>query len=397
MRTRFARASLLFLAFLVISTAVVTQPVIRRVEKEVDRTSCVVARLFSTLIISALSQEDVAHSLRTTMRDMDFPIIITDEFGIPRAWRNVGVSPQRFSAEELNNPEMLKYDPDFKKLLWVIGRMEKLHSPMPIRKNEQVIGYLYYGEPRVLDYLRMLPFIIMTFGILSFLGLFWAAKSLQTYEVEALWTSFAKMLAHQMGTPVSSLFGWFELLKQKGINADLSVEIERDLNRLRSILTRFSRIGGGERLTTVNLSEVTRFTIEESKIRFLKGINIESQIDEEAYVKGDPELLSWAIENLIKNAYEARSSYEPRVSIVLKKGERFHRLLVKDNGKGIPKDKRKFLFRKRFSTKEKGWGMGLLLTRRIVQDVHEGKIRLLKSQPLFETVFEITFPTLKVL
>jgi hypothetical protein len=391
-RTRFIRASLLFLAFLVISTAIVTQPVIRRVEKEVDRTSRVVARLFSTLIISAVSQEDVAKSLRTIMRDVDFPMVITDEFGIPRAWRKVGVSPLRFTAEELNNPELLKYDPDFKKLLWVIGRMERLHPPMPIRRGDKIVGYLYYGEPRVLDYLRMLPFVLMAVGLLSFLGLFWAARSLRTYEVEALWTSFAKMLAHQMGTPVSSLFGWFEFLKRKGIDPTLEREMERDLNRLRSILSRFSRIGGGERLTLVDLSRTIEHTVEEAKTRFLKGVKVDLNLEDGAYTEGDPELLSWAIENLIKNAYEARTNMDPRIEVRLEKGDRFHRILVIDNGKGIPRDKRRILFKKRFTTKEKGWGMGLLLTRRIVRDVHNGRIRLIKSQPMVETVFEIQLP-----
>ena len=129
----------------------------------------------------------------------------------------------------------------------------------------------------------------------------------------------------------------------------------------------------------------------------MKGIKLEISVPEGAYVKGDPELLSWAIENLIKNAYEARASYDPWIKITLIKGERYHKILVADNGKGIPKDKRKFLFRKRFTTKEKGWGMGLLLTRRIIQDVHDGKIKLLKSQPLLETVFEITLPGLKTI
>lgn len=394
MRGRFIPYSLLILAFLTISSMLMTQPVIRRVEEEVRRTSRVIARLFSTLIISALSQEEVAHNLREILKEVDFPIIITDEMGIPRAWQRVGVDPKKFSPQELNNPILLKDDPDFKKLLWYIGRLGKIHEPMPIRKGEDIVGYLYYGYPPILDYLRVLPFLLMIVGILSFTGLFMAARSIQTYQLETLWTSFAKGLAHQMGTPVSSLFGWFELLKTQEVDPQILHGMERDLGRLRSILSRFSRIGGGERLSPVDLGEMIQSTVEESRTRFLKGIDVELRLRDKAVVQGDRELLSWAVENLIKNAYEARKPANPRITIDLFREDGYAVIRVTDNGKGIPKDKRKFLFKKSFSTKERGWGMGLVLTRRIVEEVHRGRISLVKSVPFSETVFEIKLPVL---
>ena len=394
MRGRFIPYSLLILAFLTISSMLMTQPVIRRVEEEVRRTSRVIARLFSTLIISALSQEEVAHNLREILKEVDFPIIITDEMGIPRAWQRVGVDPKKFSPQELNNPILLKDDPDFKKLLWYIGRLGKIHKPMPIKKGEDIVGYLYYGYPPILDYLRVLPFLLMIVGILSFTGLFMAARSIQTYQLETLWTSFAKGLAHQMGTPVSSLFGWFELLKTQDVDPEILRGMERDLERLRSILSRFSRIGGGERLSPVDLGEMIENTVEESRARFLKGIDVELRLRDKAVVQGDRELLSWAVENLIKNAYEARKPANPRITIDLFREDGYAVIRVIDNGKGIPRDKRKFLFKKSFSTKERGWGMGLVLTRRIVEEVHKGRIRLIKSVPFSETVFEIRLPVL---
>jgi len=393
MRGRFIPYSLLILAFLTISSMLMTQPVIRRVEEEVRRTSRVIARLFSTLIISALSQEEVAHNLREILKEVDFPIIITDEMGIPRAWQRVGVDPKKFS-QELNNPILLKDDPDFKKLLWYIGRLGKIHKPMPIKKGEDIVGYLYYGYPPILDYLRVLPFLLMIVGILSFTGLFMAARSIQTYQLETLWTSFAKGLAHQMGTPVSSLFGWFELLKTQDVDPEILRGMERDLERLRSILSRFSRIGGGERLSPVDLGEMIENTVEESRARFLKGIDVELRLRDKAVVQGDRELLSWAVENLIKNAYEARKPANPRITIDLFREDGYAVIRVIDNGKGIPRDKRKFLFKKSFSTKERGWGMGLVLTRRIVEEVHKGRICLIKSVPFSETVFEIRLPVL---
>ncbi len=392
MRGRFIPYSLLILAFLTISTMLMTQPVIRRVEDEVKRTSKVIARLFSTLIISALSQEEVANNLRDILKEVDFPIIITDEMGIPRAWQRVGVDPKKFTPQELNNPVLLRKDPDFQRLLWYIGRLGKLHEPLPIKKGNEIVGYLYYGYPPILDYLKALPFLLMIVGVLSFAGLFFAAKSIQTYQLETLWTSFAKGLAHQMGTPVSSLLGWFELLKTQNVDPDILKGMEKDLSRLRSILSRFSRIGGGERLSPVELGEVINETIEESKARFLRGVDVQIQIYDGAVVEGDKELLSWAIENLVKNAYEARQSVNPIIKVRLSKENDYAVITVSDNGKGIPRDKRKLLFKKSFSTKERGWGMGLVLTRRIVEEVHKGKIRLVKSEPFVETVFEIRIP-----
>jgi hypothetical protein len=393
MRGRFIPYSLLLLAFLTISTILLTQPVIRRVELEVERTSKVIARLFSALLISATTEKEVADIVRGVLKDVEFPIIVTDELGIPRAWQRVGVDPRKFTPEELNSPELLKNDPDFKRLLFYIGRLERLHSPIPIKRDEEIVGYIYYGEPRILDYFKLLPFFLMTVGILSFLGLFWAARSIQTYQLETLWTSFAKGLAHQMGTPVSALLGWFELLKAKNVDPEILEEIEKDISRLRSILMRFSKIGGGEKLTRVNLTEVVRETVEESKRRFLKDVDVDMELEEGVETLGDPELLSWSIENLLKNAYEARKPFDARIWVILEKDETGPVIKVGDNGKGIPKDKRKLLFKKSFSTKEKGWGMGLVLTRRIIEEIHKGRIRLIKSEPMRETVFEIRLPS----
>lgn len=394
MRGRFIPYSLLLLAFLTISTILLTQPVIRRVEQEVERTSKVIARLFSALLISATTEKEVADIVRGVLRDIEFPIIVTDELGIPRAWQRVGINPRKFTPEELNKPELLRNDPDFQRLLFFIGRLERLHDPIPIKRDEEIVGFIYYGEPRILDYFKLLPFFLMTVGVLSFFGLFWAARSIQTYQLETLWTSFAKGLAHQMGTPVSALLGWFELLKSRNIEPEILAQMEKDIERLRSILMRFSKIGGGEKLTRVNLTEVVKETVEESKRRFLKDVEVDVKIEEGVETMGDSELLSWSIENLLKNAYEARRPVDARIWVVLEKNESGPHILIGDNGKGIPKDKRKLLFKKSFSTKEKGWGMGLVLTRRIIEEIHKGKVRLLKSEPMRETVFEIRLPVL---
>ena len=390
MRNRLLPAGLLILALFTASTLILTQPVINQVKKEVQKSTRIMAELFSGLIISAIEQQSVADVLKEGLKDIDFPVIVTDNMGIPRAWKNIGVDPNKFSAKDLEKPEKLKNDPDYKKLLWTLGRLSKLHEPVKIVKDGNVVGYIYYGDPPILNYLRVLPLLLLLVAILSFLGLFWAAKSIQTYQLETLWVNFAKGLAHQMGTPVSSLYGWYEYLKLDP-NVDQSVveEMGKDLERMKSILRRFSKIGNGGKLQEVNLKSMIEETIEELKKRFLKGVKVTTDLEDDVIVFGDKELLSWAIENLVKNAYEARRDDNPHIHIELKKKGDKKIIRVIDNGKGIPKDKRKLLFKKSFSTKEKGWGMGLVLTRRIIEETHGGKIYLQKSEPLRETIFVI--------
>ena len=135
-----------------------------------------------------------------------------------------------------------------------------------------------------------------------------------------------------------------------------------------------------------------RNTLDEAKTRFLKGYEPEVEaLDTEIKVYGDKELISWALENLVKNAYEARVN-TPKIVVRLFKDKNFAVIQVEDKGKGIPKDKQKIIFKKGFTTKERGWGMGLLLTKRIIDDIHKGKVRLVYSEPSKGTLFEIRLP-----
>jgi len=368
MRGRFLPYSLIVLAFLVVSMVLITQPAIRKVEAEVERTSRVIARLISTLLIPSITEEKVANNLREILKQVEFPIVVTDEFDIPRAWQKVGVDPGMFSPEELNRPEHLRNNPEYRRLTSYLRRLKKMNPSLDIVNRGKVVGHLYYGEPKVLDFLRVLPLLLMIVGILSFIALYLAARSIQSYQIETIWTGFARELAHQMGTPVSSLWGWFEFLKR---DAETDPEIirgmERDLVRLRSTLTRFSKIGGGEKLVPLRLKEVIEEVTRESRLRFIKDMDVKLDIREDVLVEADKELLTWSLENLIKNAYEARNPENPQLTIRLRRTKNEAIVWVIDNGKGISKDRRKMLFKKSFTTKERGWGLGLLLARRAIE------------------------------
>ncbi len=392
MKNRILPYLLLAIGFISLSSIFLVRPITRSMQQEIETTSRVIAKLFSVLLIPAIQEYDVANTIKDVMQDIDFPIVVVDINGTPRAWKGVGVDPGKFSAAELDRPELLQNDPEFQKLMAAVRKLEKEHQPIPMEFHGNVVGYIYYGNPEIINYIRMLPIFLTIIGILSFAGLIYAAGSVQKYQMEALWTMFAKGLAHQMGVPTSSLMGWFELLKaHPDIEQDLVRGMERDLKRISSILQRFSRIGGGEKFSRFKLSQLVESTLKESTDRFLKGYRPDVIVHNDCEVSGDFELLSWAVENLVKNAYEARTN-SPHIEVHIdsKQGKGIIRVI--DRGKGIPPDKQKLIFKKGFTTKERGWGMGLLLTRRIVEDIHHGKIRLVRSVPGKETVFEIQLP-----
>jgi len=392
MRSKLIPYVLLFLALLTIASILVTRALLLNVEREVNRTSHMIALLISELLVPSLERPQVGKTIQTVLQDVDFPIVVTDELGIPRAWHRIGVPPSKFTSEQLNRPDQLKDDPDFLKILKTIGRLKRLHEPIAIKTGDTVVGYLYYGLPPLVPFLHILPFALLVVGALAFLGLIWAARSVQDYTMKDFWASFAKGLAHQMGVPVSSLWGWVELLRQGQADPEVLQRMEQDLRRLSSILRRFSKIGGTEKLQSIDLAQVVEETVTDLRGRFLQGISVHLDLRARPRAWGDPELFSWALENLLKNAYEARNQRNPRIVLTLFVDEDEAVLRVSDNGRGIPKDKMKHLFKRSFSTKERGWGVGLLLVRRIVEEIHKGKIRLLHSEPYLETVFEIRLP-----
>ncbi|MEO0180992.1 MAG: HAMP domain-containing sensor histidine kinase [candidate division WOR-3 bacterium] len=381
---------LAFLAIITAATIAITQPAIARAQKEVRTTSMLLAKLMSSLFLSVISEEEIAQVMKEVIAGVDFPMMITDQEGNPRAWKQVGVDPERFTPEELAEPEKLVGNRDYERLLSARDRLRNQNEPFPISAPGAVLGYVYFGQPASLSYLRLLQFILPLLGFLTFIGLLWAARSVYSYQSAAFWASFAKGLAHQMGTPVSSMMGWLELLKRQG-PADETVArgLESDLERVRSILRRFSKIGGPPQLQPVPLPKIAEGAIAEARSRFLKDMDVDLVVQGDCQVSGDPELLSWVLEIFLKNAWEARRAEGARAVIRLREEGRDCVLEIEDNGKGIPKDKHRLLFRRSYSTKERGWGVGLLLAKRIIRDIHKGEVRLLVSVPGERTVFAI--------
>lgn len=382
---------ILFAAILFLFSLALSLPIARRFEKSIDEESKAITLLISAIISRSPNSEEAFMEIKDIVARLNFPVVLTNEMGLPIAWASIDVPADKFSLKELYRPDLLKEDPDYLKLIRWMGDLAEKHDPYEILNNRgDVVGYIYYGYPRYTSYIRYLPFLILFISLVFSVLLVEAGRIIHSYEIEAVWANFAKGLAHQMGTPVSGLMGWLEILKGLDLDDEILSHMERDVKRLQSILQRFSKIGGNVKVERFDLSRNLRELLDELKSRFLKEVNIQVETEDGLIVKGDEELIRWAMENLIKNSYEALG---PGGFIKVKLFRKNDNVVfqVIDNGKGIDVQMKKRIFRESFSTKEHGWGIGLLLVRKIVEEFHHGKVQLIKSEPFVETIFEITF------
>lgn len=249
---------------------------------------------------------------------------------------------------------------------------------------------LYYGNSKLLTNIKYYPLILLTI-ILLFVGLliFFYDTSKES-EKNKLWAGMAKETAHQIGTPLSSLVGWLEILRSEGnVDEDYIVEIEKDIDRLNTITERFSKVGSNIKLERIDIVQATEESYNYLKKRTSKLIDFSLDIpDTPSYVMLNKPLFSWTIENLAKNAIDAMKG-KGELKIELVRSGAWIRILVKDNGKGISLKNFKTVFTPGYTTKNRGWGLGLSLAKRIIEDYHEGKIKVLFSEVGKGTTFEV--------
>lgn len=250
-------------------------------------------------------------------------------------------------------------------------------------------NYVYYTNSKLLNQLQLFPFIIIIL-ILLFIGFsYWYFKTIKETEKSYLWAGMAKETAHQIGTPLSSLMGWVELLKFEEIDQTPIEEIEKDINRLKHIADRFSKIGSVAELETNNIVETTTTTIDYLRERISNKIILEVNYSADLIsTKLNPLLYSWVLENLIKNAADAMQN-KGHLIIKIKEEGKFVITTIKDSGPGITPNIQKKIFEPGFTTKKRGWGLGLSLAKRIIVDYHHGKIFVSESSKEKGTTFKI--------
>ncbi len=263
----------------------------------------------------------------------------------------------------------------------LILKFESENKPHEIRYKDEILQILYYGNSPLLNKLKYYPLALILIIVLFVAVIFFFYSSNKNATQNKLWSGMAKETAHQIGTPLSSLIGWTEILKTENVNPGYIVEIEKDIDRLQTITERFSKIGSETPLEPLDIIKETINSYDYLKARSSKLIEFEIITPDQGNipVNLNRQLYSWTIENLVKNAIDAMKG-RGKLRVEISQLEDNVKVSVTDSGKGIPKNHFKKIFEPGYTTKKRGWGLGLSLARRIIEDFHFGKIKVLESK-----------------
>jgi signal transduction histidine kinase len=263
------------------------------------------------------------------------------------------------------------------------------YKPIEVYYKDELLQTIYYGNSPIINKLKYYPAVLILIIVLFFTAIYLFYQTSKSAEQNKLWAGMAKETAHQIGTPLSSLVGWTEILRSENVNASYIMEIEKDIDRLKTITDRFSKIGSMPTLIKKDVVAETRESFDYLKSRTSKLIEFELHLPvHPIYVALNSQLFSWTIENIVKNAIDAMKG-KGKITITIEATAKNARLLINDSGKGIQKRNFKKVFNPGYTTKKRGWGLGLSLVRRIIEDYHDGKIRVLKSSASEGTTMEI--------
>ncbi len=327
----------------------------------------------------------------------DIPAIITDSTGLqPLFWRNVPVPDSLTGLSPADSLQAIA------RLRELVAEMDQVHRPIPIRirfDDTELVQYVHYGESRLIRQLRVFPyvqlFVMGVFILVGYLGFSYVRRS----EQRSLWIGMAKEAAHQLGTPLSSLMGWVELLRTSRLRPEQQrealEEIEKDIARLKRVARRFSEIGSLPRLEVQSLAPVIQNTADYIRRRMPslgKQVVLTVQVPEDIRLPLNAELFEWVIENLLKNALDAIEGPDGWIEVRARVQGNVVQIEVQDNGRGIERRQWKNIFRPGYSTKRRGWGLGLSLAKRIIEEYHGGTIALVQSRPGKGSTFRITLP-----
>ncbi|MEP3838205.1 MAG: HAMP domain-containing sensor histidine kinase [Algibacter sp.] len=269
---------------------------------------------------------------------------------------------------------------DSKYVKKLIETFKEENEPIPVKIGNSISSTIYYGNSPLLNKLKYYPLALLLIIVLFVALIFFFYSSNKNATQNKLWSGMAKETAHQIGTPLSSLIGWTEILKTENVNPDYIVEIEKDVDRLKTITERFSKIGSLPVLEKADIIKETLDSYGYLKTRSSKLVDFDIIIPEgEIFVNLNKQLYSWTIENLIKNAIDAMKG-RGKLTVEISQLENDVMVSVIDTGKGIPKKNFNSIFEPGFTTKKRGWGLGLSLAKRIIEDFHDGKIKVLQSE-----------------
>ncbi len=370
---------LLFLLAVIIgfSSLYYTNNLVRRLKEEERKKVELWAGAIRQLIDLDQTEGDYGFPLEVIENNTTVPVILVNEDTVVVASRNI-------DEKKLKNRE---------DLLHQLEKMAREHEPIEIDLGDGSRNVIYYEDSTLLTKLKYFPYVQLLVIILFIFVAYLAFSAARRSEQDQVWLGLTKETAHQLGTPTSSLLAWLELLKAKNIEPALVRELEKDVKRLEKITERFSKIGSRPMLRETNIKSVLYNAIDYMKKRTSEKISFELDfsMEEELIVPINEELFEWVIENLSKNAVDAMKG-EGKVQIFLTDNTQYVYVDVKDYGVGIPKSKYKEVFKPGYTTKHRSWGLGLSLSKRIIEEYHDGRLFVNYSEPGKGTVFRIVLP-----
>ena len=383
--SRNIKTGLLLLGIILITGIVIYSQWIVEKLREDNRN---IVQMYSEIIAEAVeseSDENLNFIFDKIISRIQFPIIQSDANKYPQSWKNIPFEEQDLSRIKQNQELMDQQNAPI-----------KLFFSDPVTGEKQLLGYLHFGDSNFIHQLLWLPYleigVISFFICLGIMGFTYIRKT----ENNNIWTGMAKETAHQLGTPVSALIGWTQRLKSHPDEIkDIITEIEADVNRLEQVGDRFGKIGSNPKLNSVKVLELIKGVVNYLNRRLPSDkliIEIEHNISPEIEVKANETLLSWAIENVIKNGLDSLRSNEGTVDVKISSDAKGIQIIIQDDGKGILRRNWKKVFQPGFTTKKHGWGFGLSLSYRIIKELHDGTIQILKSAPDIGTTVEIHIP-----
>ena len=377
------KAALFLLGFmLVIFLFTYTQGIVNELRKDNGE----IVKLYAEIIAQTISDENDTNLdfvFDEIIQKAQFPIIYSNNKKDPVYSKNINTDKSNLRKIQSTMDEQNEAIP--------------LRYANPLTNEIILIGYLHYGDSSQIEKLKWLPFIeigaITLFILLGFISF----SVIRNSEKRNIWVGMARETAHQLGTPISSLMGWLEWMKNKPNDQEKIIDdISLDLERLQQVSDRFSKMGSETKIEEIHLSNIVDSIVLYFNRRIPsmgKSIIIENQLESDLKIRANGILISWAIENVVKNAIDALDN-EGIISLKSKFEKKSIIIVIEDSGKGISRKNWKNIFRPGFSTKEQGWGLGLSLTSRIINEIHGGSIYVSQSKPGQGSTIEISLPKL---
>ena len=346
-----------------------------------------VVKLYAEIIAATVQDEsntNIDFIFENIIKKVKFPIIQSDQNKNPQLWTNL---PGNINSES----DRIKF----------LSSMDKINMPIPLVFNDKIngpitFGYLHYGDSILIQKIQIWTYIeLLSIGMFVLFG-FMGFSFIRNSEKQHIWVGLSRETAHQLGTPVSALLGWLDHLKNDSSSVKKIIpELESDIERLEQVSRRFSKMGSKPEMEYFDLSKKVESVLNylNSRIPTLgKKVELVNDIEPNIEIKANGTLLSWAIENLIKNSIDSISGDLGSIHVSMSKNKSNVKIRISDNGCGIPKKDWKNIFRPGFSTKQSGWGLGLSLCQRIINEVHKGEIYIKESNENSGTIFEINIP-----